>query len=225
MIPWLDADDDHSPFPDPSRALMEPDGLLAAGGSLRPLRLLSAYRNGIFPWYNPGEPILWWSPSQRAVIFSEQIHVSRSLRRAMQKMPFQLKHNSAFREVMQACAAPRAGHHGTWITPEMISAYCRLHKLGYARSIECYLDNQLVGGIYGVQLGRVFFGESMFHTVSNASKIVLVEIARQADITLIDCQMPNPHLESMGMVMISRDEFSALLKKWCDPVTPVTQTG
>lgn len=225
MIPWLDAADDHSPFPDPASALTEPDGLLAAGGSLRPERLLKAYRNGIFPWYNPGEPVLWWAPSQRAVIFPHQIHISRSLRRTLRNTPFQFRQNTAFREVMLGCAAPRSPFTGTWITPEMITAYCELNRLGYARSIECYLNNKLVGGIYGVQLGHVFFGESMFHTVDNASKAVMVETAMRDDIELIDCQMPNTHLESMGMTMIPRDDFLALLDKWCEPLKPASQTG
>jgi leucyl/phenylalanyl-tRNA--protein transferase len=225
MIPWLDAEDDHTPFPDPATALSEPDGLLAAGGSLRPLRLLNAYRNGIFPWYNPGEPILWWSPSQRAVIYPDQIHISRSLQRTLRKTPFTFTQNTAFCDVMLGCAAPRGSSNASWITIEMITAYCELHKLGYARSIECYLDKNLVGGIYGVQLGRVFFGESMFHTVANASKAVLVETAKQADIALIDCQIPNPHLESMGMVMIPKNEFMVLLNQWCEPVKPIKHTG
>jgi leucyl/phenylalanyl-tRNA--protein transferase len=216
MIPWLDADDDQTPFPDPATALIEPDGLLAAGGSLRPQRLLNAYRHGIFPWYSPGEPILWWSPSQRAVIFPDQIHVSRRLQRTLRKTPFTFTHNTAFREVITACAAPRDDIDATWITEEMISAYCKMHELGYARSIECYLDNKLAGGIYGIQLGRVFFGESMFHTISNASKAVLIETAKQPDIGLIDCQIPNKHLETMGMTMIPRDKFMGLLDQLCE---------
>ncbi|MBN1379893.1 MAG: leucyl/phenylalanyl-tRNA--protein transferase [Gammaproteobacteria bacterium] len=216
MIPWLDETDDGTPFPDPQTALSEPDGLLAAGGSLRPLRLLSAYRRGIFPWYNPGEPVLWWAPSQRAVIYPEQIHIPRRLQRELRKLPFEISHNKAFRDVMIACAAPRKISEASWISTEMIDAYCDLHVLGYARSIECYLNNKLVGGIYGVQLGQVFFGESMFHTVSNASKAVLIETARQPDIALIDCQIPNPHLESMGMVMVPRDEFLGLLDEFCE---------
>ena len=225
MIHWLDIDDDHSPFPDASLALDEPDGLLAAGGSLRPLRLLNAYRNGIFPWYNPGEPVLWWTPSRRAVIFPERIHISRRLRRTLRRTPSVITHNTAFREVMLGCAAPRADSNATWISREMIVAYCELHHLGYARSIECRLNDKLVGGIYGVQLGRVFFGESMFHTVTDASKVVLAETARQPDIALIDCQIPNTHLESMGMELIPRDEFLALLDKWCEPLKPALHTG
>ncbi len=216
MIPWLDTEDDTSAFPDPGAALTDPDGLLAAGGSLRPARLLNAYRHGIFPWFNPGEPILWWSPSKRAVIYPERIHISRRLQRALRKTPFTIKHNTAFTEVIEACAAPRHSGDATWISPAMIAAYCDMHKLGYARSIECYLDDKLVGGIYGIHLGKIFFGESMFHTVTNASKAVLIEASRQSDIRLIDCQIPNAHLETMGMTLIPREEFRSLLNKWCD---------
>ena len=215
MIPWLDSEDDYAPFPNPDTALIEPDGLLAAGGSLRPTRLLQAYRNGIFPWYSQGEPILWWNPSRRAIIYPSRIHISRSLRRLLKKETFEFKHNSAFREVILNCAAPRTCGGGTWISEDMIEAYCTLHTLGYARSIECFLNEKLVGGIYGVQLGRVFFGESMFHSVSNASKAVMVETANQADISLIDCQIPNNHLESMGAEMITRKEFLSLLNMFC----------
>ena len=215
MIPWLDVNNDNSPFPDPNTALLEPDGLLAAGGSLTPARLLNAYRQGIFPWYNPGEPVLWWSPSQRAVIFPEQIRVSRRLQRYLKSSAFEIKQNTAFREVINACAKPRGSGNATWLSSEMIAAYCEMHKLGHARSIECYLHDKLVGGIYGIHLGKIFFGESMFHTVTNASKAVLIEAAKQPDIALIDCQIPNTHLESMGMTMIPRTDFIALLDKWC----------
>lgn len=225
MIPWLDTDDDHTPFPTPETALTEPDGLLAAGGSLRPLRLLRAYRSGIFPWFNPGEPILWWNPSQRAVIFPERLHLSRSLRRTLRKTPFELTYNTAFREVMLGCAEPRDNSPGTWITPEMIEAYTELHRLGFARSVECRRNGELVGGIYGVHLGRVFFGESMFSRVTNASKVALVEVARSPDIALIDCQIPNPHLETLGMETIEREQFMTLLDRWCEPVQPVHKIG
>ena len=225
MIPWLDSDDDHTQFPKHSEALTEPDGLLAAGGSLRPLRLLQAYRNGIFPWYNPGEPILWWSPSQRAVIYPEKIHVSRRLQRELRNTNMEITYNTAFREVMLNCAAPRKKSLGTWITEEMIEAYCELNKLGFARSVECNLFGKLVGGIYGVQLGRVFFGESMFSLLPNASKIALIDVARSPDVSLIDCQMPNPHLETMGMQLIPRRHFLQLLKRYCEPAKPVHSIG
>ncbi|GIX21609.1 MAG: leucyl/phenylalanyl-tRNA--protein transferase [Gammaproteobacteria bacterium] len=217
MIPWLDPDDDQGPFPPPEAALAEPDGLLAAGGSLRPLRLLRAYRQGIFPWFNPGEPILWWHPSRRAVIFPEDLHLSRSTRKALRRRPFQITWNTAFGEVMRACAAPRRGQTGTWIGPDMIEAYQRLHRLGYARSVECWRDGELVGGIYGVQLGRVFFGESMFSRVDNASKAALAAVAAAPDVALIDCQLPNPHLERLGMVLLPRARFVELLDRWCEP--------
>lgn len=225
MIPWLDPDDDHTPFPEADTALSEPDGLLAAGGSLRPLRLLRAYRSGIFPWFNPGEPILWWNPSHRAIIFPEHLHISRSLKRTLREAPFELSHNTAFREVMLGCAEPRKTSPGTWITPEMVDAYTRLQRLGYARSVECWSDGKLAGGIYGVHLGRVFFGESMFSRISNASKVALVEVARSPDIALIDCQIANPHLERLGMETVSREHFLKLLDALCEPVKPVHKVG
>jgi leucyl/phenylalanyl-tRNA---protein transferase len=215
MIPWLDPYNDSEPFPDVESALTEPDGLLAAGGSLRPERLLLAYHCGIFPWYNKGEPILWWCPSRRAVIFPDAIHVSRSLHKALRKQPFVITHNKAYREVMLGCAEPRKGKSGTWITAEMLSAYHKLFQLGYGRSIECWYNGRLAGGIYGVQLGHVFFGESMFSRVTNASKVALVELSRQKNVALIDCQLPNDHLASLGMVTIPRQEFLDLLQRHC----------
>jgi leucyl/phenylalanyl-tRNA--protein transferase len=215
MIPWLDAKSDDTEFPDVESALIEPDGLLAAGGSLRPQRLLAAYKRGIFPWYNEGEPILWWCPSQRAVIFPERLHISRSLQRALRKQPFAVTRNQAFRDVVLGCSAPRKRSQGTWITPAMLEAYCVLFEKGYAHSIECWQDGQLAGGIYGVQLGRVFFGESMFSRVPNASKIALLTLAQQHDVALIDCQMPNEHLVRLGMVIIPRQAFLQLLEQYC----------
>jgi leucyl/phenylalanyl-tRNA--protein transferase len=215
MIPWLDPYNDSEPFPDVESALTEPDGLLAAGGSLRPERLLLAYHCGIFPWYNKGEPILWWCPSQRAVIYPGSIHISHSLDKAMRKQPFAITHNKAFRDVMLGCAEPRKGKGGTWITAEMLSAYYKLFQLGYGHSVECWQDGKLVGGVYGVQLGHVFFGESMFSRVTNASKIALVELSRQKNVALIDCQLPNDHLASMGMVTVERQEFLKLLERYC----------
>jgi leucyl/phenylalanyl-tRNA--protein transferase len=232
MIPWLDANDDNSPFPDVEAALIEPDGLLAAGGSLRPPRLLAAYRRGIFPWYNEGEPILWWCPSQRAVIFPERIHISHSLQKAMRKQPFAITRNQAFRDVVLGCSAPRKRSRSTWITPAMLEAYCVLFQLGYAHSIECWQNGELAGGIYGVQLSRIFFGESMFSRVANASKIALITLAQQPDVALIDCQMPNEHLASLGMVSIPRLAFLQLLEQYCNAadgllklVSAVTDTG
>ncbi|HEY3488199.1 MAG TPA: leucyl/phenylalanyl-tRNA--protein transferase [Gammaproteobacteria bacterium] len=222
MIPWLDPNDDSKPFPDVESALSEPDGLLAAGGSLRPERLLLAYHCGIFPWFNKGEPILWWCPSQRAIIYPDRIHISRSLQRLIRKQPFTITRNKAFREVMLGCAEPRKGRKGTWITADMLTAYYQLFKLGYAHSVECWQDGKLAGGIYGVQLGHVFFGESMFSRVTNASKIALIEIARQKNVALIDCQLPNDHLTRMGMTTLPRQQFIKLVSKYCTVPNPLT---
>lgn len=221
MIHWFAADDCETPFPDVERALKEPDGLLAAGGNLKPTRLLEAYRQGIFPWYSEGEPILWWSPLKRAVIFPENIHISRSLRKTLHRETFRITRDTAFRKIMLGCASPRKDNKGTWITPEMIAAYYNLHQLGYAHSIECWLNDRLVGGLYGIQLGQVFFGESMYSLVPDASKVALVTLARQSNIALIDCQLPNDHLARMGMAMIPRREFIELLNYWCPPESVV----
>ncbi|MBA3582243.1 MAG: leucyl/phenylalanyl-tRNA--protein transferase [Gammaproteobacteria bacterium] len=200
-------------FPHPEMALDEPDGLLAAGGDLSPQRLVSAYRQGIFPWYNSGEPILWWSPSQRAVLFPERFHVSRSFRRYLNQHTFNITWNQDFNAVIAACAAPRSYANDTWITAEMQNAYKRLHILGYAHSLECWQADELIGGIYGVQLGCVFFGESMFSRISNGSKLALYALAQRADIQLIDCQIPNPHLMSLGVERMTRTEFLQRLEK------------
>ncbi len=215
MITWLPTDDNLAPFPDVEAALTDPDGLLAAGGNLSVERLLLAYRQGIFPWYSEDEPILWWSPTMRAVIFPDDIHISRSLNKVIRKDVFNVTHNQAFNEIIAGCAAPRRHTNETWITDEMMNAYIRMHELGYARSVECWQGDRLVGGIYGMQLGKVFYGESMFSQVPNASKIAMVEIARQPEIALIDCQLPNEHLRSMGMVTIPRRQFMSLLDQWC----------
>jgi leucyl/phenylalanyl-tRNA--protein transferase len=215
MIHWIAPDDNESLFPDVETALTEPDGLLAAGGNLHPERLLHAYRRGIFPWYSPGEPILWWSPSNRAVIFPEKLHISRSLRKVLNKRTFTVTRNTAFAEIIHGCAAPRAKSLGTWLDADMIAAYNKLHTLGYAHSVECWLKGELAGGIYGVQLGKVFFGESMFSLAPNASKVALVTLVTQTDIALLDCQIPNEHLASLGMTTIARGEFIKLLGLYC----------
>ena len=215
-LPWLDPDDDNQPFPTIDRALREPDGLLAAGGSLTPRRLLRAYQQGIFPWYSAGQPILWWSPDPRLVLFPEVVNVSRSLRQTLKKGRFTLTADAAFPAVIAACAAPRAGIAGTWITPEINRAYCRLHRLGHAHSIETWCEGQLVGGLYGVAIGRVFFGESMFSAMSDASKAALVVLAAQLrrwSFALIDCQVRTEHLMRMGAVDISRATFQQLLER------------
>jgi leucyl/phenylalanyl-tRNA--protein transferase len=187
------------------------EGLLAVGGDLSPERLILAYQNGIFPWYNPGEPILWWSPDPRLVLFPGELHISRSLRRLLRKGMFQVTFNTRFREVITACASikrPLGG--GTWITAEMEAAYCRLHDLGYAHSVEAWHEGRLVGGLYGIALGRCFFGESMFTDVSNASKVAFVTLVnrlKSLDVELIDCQVHTQHLVSLGAREIPRKEF------------------
>lgn len=210
MIPIL-SQDPESPFPPVERALEYPPGLLAAGGDLSPARLLNAYRHGIFPWYSEGEPILWWSPAPRCVLFPERVHVSRRLRRRYNQGRFTLGADQAFAQVIHACAEPRPGQNETWITSDMVNAYIHLHGLGVAHSVEVWLDGELAGGIYGLALGRVFFGESMFSTHTDASKVALVALCRQLqqwNFTLLDCQVSNPHLESMGAVDVTRDEFN-----------------
>lgn len=196
-------------FPDPRRAGKE--GLLAVGGDLSPERLLLAYVLGIFPWYGEGEPILWWSPDPRCVLFPDQVRVSRRLERVIRQRRFRLTCNRAFGPVVEACAAVRVGNgQETWLVAEMQGAYRRLHELGFAHSVEAWEGDELVGGLYGVALGRFFFGESMFHLRSNASKVVLAQLARHLQkegFVLLDCQVPNPHLTSMGACEISRGDF------------------
>jgi leucyl/phenylalanyl-tRNA--protein transferase len=215
---WIARDVISEEFPDVDEALAEPNGLLAVGGDLSSQRLLSAYRRGIFPWYGEGQPILWWSPDPRCVLFPEDLKVSRSLRATLRKGRFQVSVDRAFREVMAGCAGPRRGQPGTWVTPELIEAYDRLHRLGYAHSVECWRDGRLVGGLYGVALGRVFFGESMFSREADASKVCLVHLVshlREQDFRLIDCQVPTPHLESLGAVTIPRTRFIKILEESC----------
>ncbi|MBK7540520.1 MAG: leucyl/phenylalanyl-tRNA--protein transferase [Candidatus Competibacteraceae bacterium] len=222
-LPWLDPRDDSQPFPHPDRALDEPQGLLAAGGSLSPRRLLRAYRHGIFPWYSPGQPILWWSPDPRLVLFPERINVSRSLRKTLRKGTFSSTADTGFAAIMSACAAPRGPRSGTWITPEMHRAYCRLHNLGHAHSIEIWHQGELVGGLYGVAVGRVFYGESMFSLMSDASKVALALLAvqlRRWNFALIDCQVRTEHLARMGAVEIPRADFLALLQRYCPLPSP-----
>ncbi|MDP3482661.1 MAG: leucyl/phenylalanyl-tRNA--protein transferase [Sulfuricella sp.] len=213
MIPWIDND---TPFPPLDSALREPNGLLAAGGDLSPQRLIEAYRRGIFPWFNPGEPILWWSPDPRMVLFPGELKVSRSLRKTLKKQPYEIRADTAFRQVMEACAAPRGGHSGTWITPAMIDAYTELHRQGLAHTVETWMDDKLVGGLYGVSLGRMFYGESMFSLATDASKIAFVHLVRQLErwgFGMIDCQMKTAHLASLGAREIPRAEFSQKLSE------------
>ena len=215
---WLDPRKPEQAFPELDQALQEPNGLLAAGGDLSPQRLLSAYQQGIFPWYSEGEPIMWWSPDPRSVIFPDQLKVSRSLKKMLNKALFTVTFDSVFSEVIKACAAPRNEDDGTWISPDMIHAYCKLHELGYAHSVEVWQNNELVGGLYGIAIGKVFFGESMFHRQSDASKIGFVQLIQQLSLwgfQLIDCQVTSEHMDSLGARLISRKEFIAQLKQHC----------
>jgi leucyl/phenylalanyl-tRNA--protein transferase len=223
MIPWLDA---HAPFPPVSLALEEPNGLLAAGGSLSVPRLLDAYRHGIFPWYSDGQPLLWWSPDPRMVLEPRAFRLSRSLRRRLRRRDYEVRVDTCYVEVMQACAAPRAGQAGTWITDDMSRAYEALHALGIAHSVETWIDGTLAGGLYGVALGRMFFGESMFTRATDASKIALAHLVRQLDrwgYGLIDCQMETTHLASLGAGPIPRGEFMRKLSDLVNyPANPGT---
>ena len=216
QLSWLDADP-QSEFPPLDQALHEPDGLLAAGGDLSAERLLNAYRHGIFPWFSEGEPILWWSPDPRCVLFPDRLKISRSLRKTLKKQPFEIRFDTAFADVMHACAQPRPDQSGTWITYEMFLAYVNLHQLGYAHSVECWHQDQLVGGLYGVALGRVFFGESMFSRMTDASKVALVHLRdfiQARGFQLIDAQVHTPHLESLGAEMIPRRRFAELVRQY-----------
>jgi leucyl/phenylalanyl-tRNA--protein transferase len=218
-LPWLDPYDDAQPFPNPEEALEEPDGLLAVGGNLSPRRLLRAYRSGIFPWYSPGQPILWWSPDPRTVLFTDRIKISRSLHKTINKGLFTVTLNQAFAQVIQQCGAPRGRQPpGTWITPAVARAYLRLHELGHAHSLETWHAGALVGGLYGVAIGRVFYGESMFSRMSDASKVALVVLCRQLErwrFPFIDCQMHTQHLFSLGAEDIPRALFLELLRRFC----------
>lgn len=197
-------------FPDP--ALAEPDGLLAVGGDLSTRRLLLAYQNGIFPWYSDDTPILWYSPHERFVLYPQELNISRSMRRALNSGRFSVTANTCFNEVITACASvPREGQDGTWITDDMKAAYNQLHAEGFAHSVEVWQNQELVGGIYGVQVGDIFCGESMFSKVSNASKTALIHVCQSGLYKLVDCQVHTDHMESMGARMISREQYMAVL--------------
>lgn len=209
-------DDPSGPFPPTSEALESPNGLLAWGGDLEAGRLLRAYRAGIFPWYTPGQPILWWSPAPRCVIFPHRVHLSRRNRRRYNSGSYHLTMDTAFDEVVWACAGPRKQESGTWITADMLEAYVHLHRLGHAHSLEVWEAGALVGGIYGLALGSIFFGESMFSHKPDASKIALVGLCRQLrewGYGLLDCQVGNAHLFSMGAEELSRESFEKLLEE------------
>jgi leucyl/phenylalanyl-tRNA---protein transferase len=218
MIRWLQPSDPPGAFPPPEAALREPDGLLAAGGDLSPARLLAAYAAGIFPWYEEGQPILWWSPDPRSVLYPYALRVSRSLRRTLRRKTFSVSFDTAFPAVIDACARPRRYGSGTWITAQMRAAYVELHRLGWAHSAEAWRDGRLVGGLYGIAIGNVFFGESMFSIETDASKVALVATVAQLialGFRLIDCQLPSPHVESLGAVSIPRARFLRELAEHC----------
>ncbi|TDR56208.1 leucyl/phenylalanyl-tRNA--protein transferase [Halomonas ventosae] len=215
MLPWLP--DRPVGFPPVASALRDPDGLLAAGGALTPEWLLAAYRRGIFPWFSDDQPVLWWSPDPRMVLFPDEIRVRRSLAKRLRNAGFSVTADTAFERVVAACAAPRDGQPGTWITAEMQAAYGCLHRLGAARSVEVWRAGELVGGLYGVAMGPVFFGESMFSRAPDASKVALVHLARAMSAgggRLIDCQMHTGHLASLGARDIARSEFIGYLEQW-----------
>ena len=208
----LDADSPR--FPNPNTSVEEPDGLLAVGGNLNPSTLITAYRQGIFPWYQDDDPILWWSPANRCVLVPEQLHISKSLRRCLRQGQFRASTNEAFDQVVKACAAPRRGDTGTWIIDEMIAAYCHLHRLGHAHSVEVWVGDELAGGIYGVAVGRVFCGESMFSRHTNGSKVAMAYLCQWLvgqGFNLLDCQLNNPHLEKMGAQSMPREQYLSWL--------------
>lgn len=216
-ITWLAPHERREWFPPLEQALDEPPGLLAAGGDLSSERLLAAYRRGIFPWYSPGQPVLWWCPDPRTVLFPAEFRCHRSLSKTIRNKDLRVSFNSSFEEVIDACAAPRSRSPGTWITPEMRAAYVQLHHLGFAHSIEVRQDGTLVGGLYGVRLGGVFFGESMFSRARDSSKVALAYLVQScpaSGIALIDCQMPSAHLTSLGARAIARTHFQGLLERW-----------
>jgi leucyl/phenylalanyl-tRNA--protein transferase len=215
-ITWLSATDPPDHFPPPERALDDPAGLLAAGGDLSTERLLAAYQRGIFPWYSAGQPVLWWSPDPRAVLLPTEFRLRRSLAKTLRNRGFVARIDHDFQGVLDGCAAPRAQSPGTWLLPEMRAAYLELHRLGFAHSFETWLEERLVGGLYGIRLGNVFFGESMFSRERDASKAALarlVEHCGSQGIVVIDCQLPSRHLQSMGSRLISRAQFQGLLRE------------
>jgi leucyl/phenylalanyl-tRNA--protein transferase len=224
MIPWLEG---QTPFPDVSEALTEADGapgLLAAGADLSPERLLQAYRQGVFPWFSEGQPILWWSTDPRMVLYTDRFVISDSLKKTLKKVEYsianggrwQVRFDSAFEEVMRGCAGPRRGAQGTWISDQIMEGYGALHRAGYAHSSELWLDGELAGGAYGVSIGRMFYGESMFARTADASKVALaylVRFLRSQGVAMIDCQQETPHLASLGGAAIPRSEFLAHLRR------------
>lgn len=209
QISWLE-DTDYK-FPDVSTALTEPDGLLIASELITAELVITAYTKGIFPWYSDDQPVLWWSPNPRCVLYPDKFHVSRSLRRTLNNNPFEIKTNTAFKEVMQACAKPRADGAGTWITERMLSVYFELHDRGFAHSIECWQQDMLVGGMYGLVLGDMFFGESMFSKKKDASKVAMHYLCTSIKPFLVDAQVYSEHLETLGAEEIERSEFTDII--------------
>jgi leucyl/phenylalanyl-tRNA--protein transferase len=219
MLSYLEPTTPSAPFPDPETAQEEPNGLLAVGGCLSQERLLNAYRQGIFPWFGEEEPILWWSPNPRLVLSPEKLKVSKSLRKTLKKALFQVTFDQAFSVVIEQCSQPRGDGNGTWITGEMKQAYQQLHQAGHAHSVEAWQDGELVGGLYGIAIGGVFFGESMFSRISNSSKVAFVTLVNQlnqAGYQLIDCQVRTEHLVSLGAEEIPRKMFNSLLDQFCE---------
>lgn len=223
MIPWLGPRD---PFPPVSTALTEPNGLLAAGADLSPARLAEAYRQGIFPWYSEGQPLLWWSPDPRMVLFPAELRLTRSLKKRLRRRDYEIRADTRFEQVMRACAEPRHGQEGTWITEDMIEAYCTLHAQGFAHSVETWIGGELAGGLYGIALGRMFYGESMFTRAPDASKLALAHLVRQLErwgFGMIDCQMKTPHLAAFGGREIPRREFMRKLQDLVNYPAPVSE--
>jgi leucyl/phenylalanyl-tRNA--protein transferase len=219
LITILNPKSPTQPFPAASKALTEPDGLLAIGGCLSTPRLLTAYRNGIFPWYNAGEPILWWSPNPRLVLLPTELKIAQSLRKTLRSGKFRVTFDGAFADVLNGCAAPRGSDASTWITPAIKRAYGELFNSGAAHSVETWHDGKLVGGLYGVTIGQTFFGESMFHHQTDASKVAFVTLVQHLLVwgyQLIDCQVHSGHLVSLGAKAIPRSEFIALLNNYCE---------
>ena len=220
MIPWLDS---HTPFPPIATALAEPNGLLAAGGDLTPERLIDAYRHGIFPWYSDDQPLLWWSPDPRMVLFPAELRLTRSLKKRLRRRDYEIRTDSSFEQVMLACAEPRYGQAGTWITADMTAAYCGLHALGHAHSVETWIDGKLAGGLYGIALGHMFYGESMFTRVTDGSKLAFAHLVRQLErwgYGMIDCQMKTSHLAAFGANEIPRAEFMRRLQELVNYAAP-----
>lgn len=216
---WISPSSSPYDFPPLETALDHPDGLLAVGGDLTPSRIMIAYRRGIFPWYSDDQPILWWSPSERLVLFPEQLKLSLSLRKTIRKQKFTLTMDQHFRQVITQCAAPRRTQKTSWITPEMLEAYCQLHQHGFAHSVETWYNGELVGGLYGIALGKVFFGESMFALMNDASKVAFAHFVKQIQCwgyKMIDCQVRTEHLKSFGAAEIPRPIYRDLLDHLCD---------